>query len=157
MKPFLLLIKPASADCNMNCHYCFYLEKSSLYPGQKVHRMNGDTLEKMISSYMETKQPCYTFGWQGGEPTLMELDFFKKAVKMQQEYGKSGSMVANGLQTNATLIDKPFAKHLAEYRFLLGVSLDGPDIESLKTGYHLHSRDSFRYMEILVFNRYLKT
>ena len=54
MKPFSLLIKPASADCNMNCHYCFYLEKSSLYPDQKVHRMNGGTLETMISSYMKT-------------------------------------------------------------------------------------------------------
>ncbi len=127
MKPFPLLIKPASADCNMNCHYCFYLEKSSLYPGQKVHRMDGDTLEKMIASYMETEQLCYTFGWQGGEPTLMGLDFFKKAVKMQQKHGKSGSMVTNGLQTNATLIDKLFAKHLAEYKFLLGVSLDGPE------------------------------
>jgi uncharacterized protein len=127
MKPFSLLIKPASADCNMDCHYCFYLEKSSLYPDQKVHRMSRATLEKMISSYMETEQPCYTFGWQGGEPILMGLDFFKDVVKMQQKYGRSGSMVTNGLQTNASLIDEPFAKHLAEYKFLLGVSLDGPE------------------------------
>jgi len=127
MKPFSLLIKPASADCNMNCHYCFYLEKSSLYPDQKVHRMSGATLEKMISSYMGTEQPCYPFGWQGGEPHLMGLDYFKNVVKMQQKYGRPGSMVTNGLQTNASLIDQPFAKHLAEYKFLLGVSLDGPE------------------------------
>ena len=137
MKPFSLLIKPASADCNMNCHYCFYLEKSSLYPDQKVHRMSEATLEKMISSYIETEQPCYTFGWQGGEPTLMGLDFFKSVVKMQQKYGRPGSMVTNGLQTNASLIDEPFAKHLAEYKFLLGVSLDGPE--------HIH--DHYRKLQ----------
>ena len=89
--------------------------------------MNEGTLEKMISSYMKTEQTCHTFGWQGGEPTLMGLDFFKDVVKMQQKHGRPGSMVTNGLQTNASLIDEPFARHLAEYKFLLGVSLDGPE------------------------------
>ena len=126
MKPFTLLIKPASADCNMNCRYCFYLDRSSLYPAEKIHRMSEDTLEKLISSYMKTIQPCYTFGWQGGEPTLMGTDFFKKAVGLQEKFGRPGCMVTNGLQTNTTLIDEPMAGFLAEYRFLLGVSLDGP-------------------------------
>ncbi len=126
MRPFTLLIKPASADCNMRCKYCFYLEKSSLYPDKKNHRMTGKTLEKLISSYMKTSQPCYTFGWQGGEPTLMRTDFFKDAVRFQEKFGKKGSMVTNGLQTNTTLIDKDMAGFLAKYRFLLGVSLDGP-------------------------------
>jgi len=126
MKEFSLLIKPASADCNMNCMYCFYLEKSSLYPEYKVHRMNDATLERMISSYMETSQDCHTFGWQGGEPTLMGLEFFKKVVELQKRYGKTGSMISNGLQTNATLINDDFARYLSEYKFLLGVSLDGP-------------------------------
>lgn len=126
MKPFTLLIKPASADCNMNCRYCFYLEKSSLYPQQKIHRMSEDTLEKLVSSYMNTDQPCYTFGWQGGEPTLMGTDFFKNAVSLQKKYGRPESLVTNGLQTNATLINERLARFLAKYRFLLGVSLDGP-------------------------------
>lgn len=126
MKEFSLLIKPASADCNMNCKYCFYLEKSSLYPEEKVHRMSEATLEKLISTYMKILQACYTFSWQGGEPTLMGLEFFKKVVELQKNYGKAGSLVTNGLQTNATLIDDALAKHLSEYKFLLGVSLDGP-------------------------------
>lgn len=126
MKPFSLLIKPASADCNMNCHYCFYLKKSSLYPQEKVHRMTEETLDKLISSYMETSQHCYTFGWQGGEPTLMGMDFFKKVVELQKRYGKAKSLVSNGLQTNGTLIDNDFARFLSRYRFLVGISLDGP-------------------------------
>jgi len=126
MKDFSLLIKPASADCNMDCRYCFYLEKSELYPEKKIHRMAEATLEKLISSYMETPQKCYTFGWQGGEPTLMGLGFFKKVIELQKKYGKSGSMVANGLQTNSILLDEQFIKYLSAHRFLLGVSLDGP-------------------------------
>jgi len=126
MKPFSLLIKPTSADCNLNCSYCFYLDKKSLYPEQKTHRMSDEVLEKMISGYMQTKQPQYSFGWQGGEPTLMGLDFFRKVTDLQKEYGQKGALVANGLQTNATLIDNDMAEHFAKYKFLLGVSLDGP-------------------------------
>ena len=126
MKEFSLLIKPTSADCNMNCRYCFYLKKSSLYPKIKVHRMSEITLEKLISSYMKTSQGCYNFGWQGGEPTLMGVYFYIKVVELQKRYGKSGAFVSNGLQTNATLIDEDFARLFAKYHFLLGVSLDGP-------------------------------
>ena len=126
MKPFSLLIKPASADCNVRCEYCFYLKKSALYPDTKIHRMNDTVLEKMISTYMATDQPQYVFGWQGGEPTLMGPEFFRKVTKLQQQYGRKGVFVSNGLQTNATLIDDEFAAHLGEYRFLVGVSMDGP-------------------------------
>lgn len=127
MRNFSLLIKPASADCNLRCEYCFYLEKCALYPDDKKHRMSVETLDKMVSSYMATPQPQYAFGWQGGEPTLMGLDFFKKVVELQQKYGRPGAVVANGLQTNAVLINDEFAEHLAKYRFLIGVSLDGPE------------------------------
>ncbi|HBC87779.1 MAG TPA: anaerobic sulfatase maturase [Lentisphaeria bacterium] len=126
MKPFTLLIKPASADCNLNCSYCFYLEKKSVYPESRIHRMSDAVLEKMISSYLQTKQPQYSFGWQGGEPTLMGIEFFKKAVELQQKYGHPGTVVGNGLQTNAVLIDDDMAAHFAKYNYLLGVSLDGP-------------------------------
>ncbi len=127
-RPFTLLVKPASADCNLNCTYCFYLEKCRLYPESKQHRMSDEVLERMISSYLSTPQPVYSFGWQGGEPTLMGLDFFKKAVELQKKYGKPRSSVANGLQTNTTLITDEFAAHLGKYRFLVGVSLDGPEV-----------------------------
>jgi len=125
-KPFSLLIKPASADCNLACTYCFYLDHCKLYPEKKIHRMSFETLETMIKKYMSTPQPVYSFGWQGGEPTLMGLDFFKKVVSLQQKYGRYGSTVANGLQTNGILINKEFAKFLSQYNFLVGISLDGP-------------------------------
>jgi len=124
--PFSLLIKPAGADCNLRCAYCFYLEKKSLYPGDARPRMSDAVLERVIASFMATDQPQYAFGWQGGEPTLMGLDFFRRVTDLQKKHGKPGAVVANGLQTNGTLLDDPFAAHLAQYRFLVGVSLDGP-------------------------------
>lgn len=153
MKPFSLLIKPASADCNLNCSYCFYLEKKSLYPEQKIHRMSDETLEKMISGYMKTEQPQYSFGWQGGEPTLMGLDFFRKVTTLQEKYGQKGAIVANGLQTNATLITDDMAEHFAKYKFLLGVSLDGPpeihDLYRKKLAGSGSHADVMRAIEIL--------
>ncbi|MHA1805006.1 MAG: anaerobic sulfatase maturase [Promethearchaeota archaeon] len=127
MKPFSLLIKPAGADCNLRCKYCFYIDH--LQNEGKKPRMSDEILEKMISSYMATEQNGhYVFGWQGGEPTLMGIDFFKKVVKLQQKYGRPGSRVSNGLQTNATLISSELAEFFGKYKFLLGVSLDGPPI-----------------------------
>ncbi len=126
MKPFSLLVKPASADCNLRCDYCFYLDRSRLYPGSRRHRMSEAVLERLIASYMATDQQQYVFGWQGGEPTLMGMDFFRRVTDLQKQYGSAGTVVANGLQTNATLIDDRMARHFEEYRFLLGVSLDGP-------------------------------
>lgn len=131
-RPFCLLIKPASADCNLRCEYCFYLEKSALYPESAVHRMSDSVLERVISSYMATDQPCYSFGWQGGEPTLMGVDFFRRATDLQARLGRAGATVGNGLQTNATLITDELAAHLAKYKFLAGVSIDGPG--------HIHDR-----------------
>ncbi|MHB1000713.1 MAG: anaerobic sulfatase maturase [Armatimonadota bacterium] len=126
MKPFTLLIKPTSADCNLQCDYCFYLDRCGLYPETSIHRMTDSTLERLISSYMATDQPQYAFSWQGGEPTLMGVDFFRRVVSLQKQYGRSGVIVANSLQTNGTLINDEFAELLYEYNFLLGVSLDGP-------------------------------
>lgn len=126
MKPFSLLVKPASADCNLRCAYCFYLDKCALYPGVKQHRMTDAVLTRMIAGYMATVQAQYAFGWQGGEPTLMGVDFFQRVTNLQQKHGRAGAVVANGLQTNGVLIDEAFAAHFAEYNFLLGVSLDGP-------------------------------
>ena len=125
-RPFSLLVKPASADCNLRCEYCFYLDRAGLYPESPRHRMSDEVLERMVRTYMATEQPTYAFGWQGGEPTLMGLDFFKRVTDLQKKHGRRGAVVANGLQTNATLINDEFAKHLAEYHFLCGVSLDGP-------------------------------
>ena len=125
-QPFSLLVKPAGADCNLACTYCFYLKKQGLYPDRNVHRMSDEVLEQLIRGYMATDQPVYSFGWQGGEPTLMGVEFFQKVTALQQQYGRPGAQVANGLQTNTTLIDDALAEHLARYQFLVGASLDGP-------------------------------
>jgi uncharacterized protein len=125
-QPFSLLIKPASADCNLRCSYCFYLDRARLYPETSRHRMSDLVLAAMIRGYMGTAQPTYQFGWQGGEPTLLGAEFFRRVVQYQQRFGRDGVSVANGLQTNATLITDDLAAVLAEYHFLTGVSLDGP-------------------------------
>lgn len=126
MRPFSLLVKPAGPDCNLRCRYCFYGCKAELFPETTVHRMSAEVLETLIRSYLRTPQPQHVFGWQGGEPTLMGLEFFRRVTALQVQHGLPGAVVANGLQTNATLIDDAFAEHLGRYRFLLGVSLDGP-------------------------------
>lgn len=126
-RPFSLLVKPASADCNLRCAYCFYLDRSSLYPETGRRRMSDRVLERMIATYMAISQPQYSFGWQGGEPTLMGVEFFRRVTELQEKYGRRGAVVANGLQTNATLIDDELAAHLGKYNFLVGVSLDGPE------------------------------
>ncbi|HBF39157.1 MAG TPA: anaerobic sulfatase maturase [Firmicutes bacterium] len=89
--------------------------------------MSDAVLEKMIASFMATEQSQYAFGWQGGEPTLMGVEFFRRVTALQEKYGHQGAVIANGLQTNATLIDDEFAEHLGQYNFLVGVSLDGPE------------------------------
>ncbi len=126
LRPFTLLAKPASADCNLRCEYCFYLGHCSFYPETRRHRMSDEVLEQMVRTYMRTPQPQYSFGWQGGEPTLMGVEFFRRAVTLQQRYGRSGAEVGNGVQTNGTLITAEMARLFSEYHFLLGVSLDGP-------------------------------
>jgi uncharacterized protein len=121
-----LLVKPAGPDCNMACRYCFYLEKVSLFGETPVHRMSETILEEMIRQALAQTGQHISFGWQGGEPTLMGLDFFRKAVDFQKKYG-AGRSVGNGLQTNGLLINDEWAGFLRENRFLLGLSLDGPE------------------------------
>lgn len=122
-----VLVKPSGPDCNMGCEYCFYLEKSEMFPEEKVHRMSNETLREMVKQVMEQGGPQISFGWQGGEPTLMGLDFFVRAVDYQKQFGRNGQTCGNGLQTNGTLIDADWARFLHEAKFLVGLSLDGPE------------------------------
>ena len=125
MRPFTLLIKPTGPDCNIDCKYCFYSCKTDIF-GKGRHRMSDEILEKLVSSYVPLELPDSNFAWQGGEPTLMGLDFYKKVVELQQKYGKSGQVITNALQTNSILLDDEWCKFLNEYKFLVGISLDGP-------------------------------
>ena len=120
-----VLIKPAGPDCNLACDYCFYLEKSSLFSQTRVHRMSEEILEAVIRQMMEQTDEMVAFNWQGGEPTLMGIPFFQKAVDFQKKYGRN-HQVGNGFQTNGILIDDHWAKFFAEYNFLIGLSVDGP-------------------------------
>ncbi len=127
-KPLTVLIKPAGPDCNLACTYCFYRDRVALYPDTARHRMSDETLRELVRKYMNYHEGTVPFAWQGGEPTLMGLDFYQRAVQYQQLYGRSGQSVSNSLQTNAILLDDPnWARFLHEYRFLVGVSIDGPE------------------------------
>lgn len=125
MKPFQLLIKPAGPDCNLCCNYCFYRRASKLFP-PGTHRMSYNILEAMINQYMSLRIPQSIFSWQGGEPALCGLEFFKKAVELQMKYGVKGQVVGNSLQTNGLLIDDEWCKFFNQYKFFIGLSLDGP-------------------------------
>jgi len=124
---FQIMTKPAGARCNLDCHYCFYLQKELLYPHSSA-QMTAEVLDTYVRAYIDAHaaQPEVTFVWQGGEPTLMGLAFFQHAVALQQQYRRSGQRIFNALQTNGVLLDDAWGHFLAEHGFLVGVSLDGP-------------------------------
>jgi len=125
VKPFTLLIKPSGSDCNIDCEYCFYKDRPSQF-GSGRQRMGGQVLDKLVRDYMRLGFPVSGFAWQGGEPTLMGVDFFGQAVELQKQYGTAGQQVSNTLQTNGVLLDDDWCRFFAENNFLLGISIDGP-------------------------------
>ncbi|MBN2305571.1 MAG: anaerobic sulfatase maturase [Anaerolineae bacterium] len=123
---FHVMIKPRGAICNLDCAYCFFLTKENLYPDSQF-RMSLDLLEDYTHQYIAAQRvPEVTFAWQGGEPTLMGLDFLRAAVRSQQQYQKPGMRIHNALQTNGTLLDDEWAQFFKEHGFLIGISIDGP-------------------------------
>lgn len=123
---FHVMTKPIGPLCNLDCTYCFYLEKEKLFPGNERFRMRDETLEAYVRQYIEQQQaPEIHFAWQGGEPTLMGVDFFRRVVALQRRYA-GGKKVFNALQTNGTLLDDEWGGFLREHDFLVGVSIDGP-------------------------------
>lgn len=124
--PFHVMTKPSGAACNLDCRYCFYLEKQKLLPGGASARMNDTVLESYIRQYLASQHtPEVNFAWQGGEPTLMGLDFFHRVIDFQSRHAH-GKRVTNSIQTNGTLLDDDWGRFLARYRFLVGISIDGP-------------------------------
>ena len=125
-RPFHLIAKPSGAACNLACEYCFFLSKSQLYPGS-TQRMDDEVLQAYIQGILETHPgPVVTISWQGGEPTLMGIDFFQRAVALADSLRRPGQSVRHTLQTNGTLVDTAWAAFFAEHGFLVGVSVDGP-------------------------------
>lgn len=123
---FQLIAKPSGSLCNLHCDYCFYLEKAQLYPqGQHHGKMNGATLENFIRQHIDAQQAdVVDFIWQGGEPTLLGLDFFREAVRLQQHY-RHGKTINNFFQTNGIRLNDAWALFFKAHRFLVGISLDG--------------------------------
>jgi len=125
-RAFHVMAKPTGAQCNLDCAYCFFLKKSSLYP-QSAFRMSDEVMESYIRQTVESQQgPQVTIAWQGGEPTLMGLDFFRRAMEVEKKYVKLGKTIENTLQTNGILLDQEWCKFLHDNNFLVGISLDGP-------------------------------
>jgi uncharacterized protein len=123
---FHLLAKPTGAICNLACRYCFFLSKEALYPGSRF-RMSDELLETYIRQLIESHRvPEVTVAWQGGEPTLMGLDFFRRSIEYQAKYRKPGMTIRNTIQTNGTLLDDEWCAFFREHDFLVGISLDGP-------------------------------
>lgn len=127
-----LLVKPSGPDCNLRCSYCFYLEKDEHFP-VGPHRMDEETLNRITRQALEKAPQTFSFIWQGGEPMLMGVDFFKKAVELQRKHA-GRTTVTNALQTNGTLVTPEWADFFRINEFLVGLSLDGPQ--------HVH--DHFR-------------
>ena len=127
--PFNIMAKPVSGRCNLDCAYCYYTMKpAELFPDtpEADLRMSGDVLDSYVKQYLDANPVRCEFGWQGGEPTMAGLDFFKRVVQLQKQYKKPHQEITNGLQTNATLLTDEFCEFLAAEKFLVGISLDGP-------------------------------
>ncbi|WP_426617298.1 anaerobic sulfatase maturase [Raoultella sp. R2A007] len=122
-----VMAKPTGSVCNIDCTYCFYLEKEALYPERNTHwQMSDETLERYIRQHIDAQAgDSVTFAWQGGEPTMMGLVFFRRVMALCDKYA-GGKKITHALQTNGILLDDAWARFFAEHRFLIGLSIDGP-------------------------------
>jgi uncharacterized protein len=140
---FHLMAKPTGSRCNLACRYCFYLSKRSLYPESRF-RMSDEVQESYIRQLFKTHQaPEVTVAWQGGEPTLMGLEFFRRSIELQQGYLRPGTTIQNTIQTNGTLLDDEWCRFFKQHNFLVGISIDGP--RKLHDAYRVdrHGRGTF--------------
>ena len=146
-----LLIKPASGSCNLNCKYCFYHDLMENREKKNMGRMSLKTLEELVKSAFLQEDEAVAFAFQGGEPTLVGLDFYKALISYQKQYNTKKIAVHNSIQTNAMVIDEEWARFLADNNFLVGISLDG-DSQS----HNIHRGNSFHQVmrAIRLFNKY---
>jgi len=142
------MTKPAGPLCNLDCRYCFYLEKTKLFPENHVFRMRDEVLENFIKGYIEAQPPGpnVSFAWQGGEPTLAGLPFFRKVVELQKRYG-GGRQIENAFQTNGTTLNDEWCEFLKVNDFLVGISIDGP--EALHDAYRVDRKAAPTYRRVM--------
>ena len=125
-KPLYVMLKPAGAHCNLACKYCYYLEKNKLYPTVQRHLMSNEMLEQFTREYIEAQTMNQVlFTWHGGEPLLRSIDFYRKALSLQQKYA-GGRRIDNVIQTNGTLLTDEWCEFFAQNHWLVGISIDGP-------------------------------
>ncbi len=123
---FHLLAKPSGSTCNLDCTYCFFLSKEALYPND-ASRMSEATLEAYVAQLLQShRTPEVTVAWQGGEPTLMGLDFFRRSVELVEQHRRPGQQIEYTMQTNGVLLDDEWCAFLERHNFLVGLSVDGP-------------------------------
>lgn len=147
MVAFHVIAKPIGPICNLACSYCFYLDKENLYPNQRHWRMSEEVLESFVRQYLQSNDvPVVNFAWQGGEPTLLGVEFFQKVVELQQRYA-DGKIIENGFQTNGVLLNDRWCEFLAENNFLVGLSLDGP--EQLHNRYRVNRADQGSFDQVM--------
>ncbi len=138
-----VIAKPTGPICNIACRYCFYLEKESLYPRGESWKMSDETLRTYVRQYIEAQPQGVEeidFAFQGGEPTLMGLDYFRRVIELQQEVAPAGMQVRNSLQTNGIKLDDQWCDFLKANNFLVGLSMDGTrELPLLAARYHRSS------------------
>lgn len=126
-REFQVFVKPAGPVCNLDCQYCYYLDKQRLYPNGESFRMPDDLLEEYIVQHIHASgEPEIHFSWHGGEPTTLGLDYFRKIVALQRKHQPADRCIRNGIQTNGTLLDDQWCRFLAAEGFAVGISMDGP-------------------------------
>ena len=151
---FHLLAKPSGSTCNIDCTYCFFLSKEALYPNEKS-RMSDDTLEVYIRQLLESHRvPHVTVAWQGGEPTLMKLEFFKRSVELVEKYRRPGQIIEHTFQTNGILLDDEWCAFFKEHNFLVGLSVDGP--RELHDAYRVDRQKRGTFDKVMHGWRYLR-
>lgn len=127
-REFQVFVKPVGAICNLDCYYCYYLEKEQIYPSGNALRMSDEILENYIIQHIDAStDEIINFSWHGGEPTIFGLESFRKIVRLQRKHQPSGKVIANGIQTNGTLLDEEWCDFFATENFMVGISLDGPE------------------------------
>ncbi len=141
------MTKPSGAICNLDCKYCYFLSKEMMYPGSRF-RMADELLETFVKQYIESQQvPEVTFAWQGGEPTLMGLDFFERVMHYEQKHARPGMKIQNALQTNGTLLDEDWCRFFKKHDFLIGISIDGP--QELHDAYRVNKGGAGSFKQVM--------
>lgn len=149
-----VMTKPIGPICNLDCTYCFYLEKEKLFPSNENFRMKDEVLEEYIRQYIQGQRvPDVTFAWQGGEPTLLGVNYFRRIIELQQKHA-NGKRIHNALQTNGTLLNDEWCEFLVTHGFLVGLSIDGP--ARLHDAYRVTKKGGGSYAKVITGLRLLK-